>query len=355
MTEPLLTPRMVRMPSFADGEWLNVERPLTRTKLRGQVVLVDFWDYTCVNCVRTLPYLVQWHQRYVSKGLTIIGIHSPEFKFAQFRTHLEKAIHEFQIKYPILLDNDYENWSRFANKAWPTKYLIDKDGYIRFQRRGEGHYLETERAIQQLLRQRDPNVVLPVPLPPLRAEDAPGAVCYRPTPELYAGYQGGGLFGGGLGNPSGYLPDQAIMYALPPREERENGRFYLSGFWRAWPESVAFAGQSGGQIVLFYEAASVNAVLTPSADSVEMALDLCPTDVEPIVIVQQNGRFLTSVNAGADVKFKPDGTSYLVITQPRMVEIVRNPDFGSHELTLTFQANGLAVYAFTFTSCVKIP
>ena len=355
MTEPILTPRMVRMPSLAAGEWLNVERPLTRSQLHGQVVLVDFWDYTCVNCVRTLPYLVQWQQRYADKGLTIIGIHAPEFKFAQFRAHLEKAIHEFQITYPILLDNAYENWSRFANKAWPTKYLIDHAGYIRFQRQGEGHYLETERAIQQLLRQRDPDVVLPQPLPPLRAEDAPGAVCYRPTPELYAGYQGGGLFGGGLGNLSGYLPDQAIMYALPPREERENGRFYLSGFWRAWPEAVAFVGQSGGEIVLPYEAVSVNVVLTPSADAVEVALDLRPTDHEPIVEVKQDGRFLTQFNAGADVMFKPDGTSYLAVTRSRMYEIVKNPDFAAQELTLTFQANGLAVYAFTFTTCVKIP
>ena len=354
MTEPLLNSRTVRMPTFADGEWLNSE-PLTHTNLRGQVVLVDFWDYTCVNCIRTLPYLVQWHKRYADKGLTIIGIHSPEFKFAQVRTHLDKAIREFQINYPILIDNAYKNWARFANKAWPTKYLIDKDGYIRFQRRGEGHYLETEQAIQLLLRQRDPNVTLPDPLPPLRDEDAPGAVCYRPTPELYAGYQGGGLFGSGLGNLSGYLPEQSIMYALPPEEERENGRFYLSGFWRAWPESVAFAGQSGGKIVLPYEAVSVNAVLTPSADSVELALSLRPTDDAPVVVVEQNCRFLTPQNAGADVKFKPDGTSFLEITQPRMYEIVKNVGFEAHELTLTFKATGLTVYAFSFTSCVKIP
>ncbi|MCA9927764.1 MAG: redoxin domain-containing protein, partial [Anaerolineales bacterium] len=88
MSGHLLEPRIVRMPEFAPGEWLHVERPLTRSALRGQVVLVDFWDYTCINCIRTLPYLVQWQQRYADKGLTIIGIHAPEFKFAQFRTHL---------------------------------------------------------------------------------------------------------------------------------------------------------------------------------------------------------------------------------------------------------------------------
>ncbi|MCA9922612.1 MAG: redoxin domain-containing protein [Anaerolineales bacterium] len=355
MSGHLLEPRIVRMPEFAPGEWLHVERPLTRSALRGQVVLVDFWDYTCINCIRTLPYLVQWQQRYADKGLTIIGIHAPEFKFAQFRTHLEKAIDAFQLTYPILLDNGYENWSRFANKAWPTKYVVDGDGYIRFRRRGEGYYLETEQAIQQLLRQRDPQVALPDLLPPLRDEDAPGAVCYRPTPELYAGYQGGGLFGGGLGNVSGYLPDRAIMYQLSDAVEREDGRFYLDGFWRAWPESVAFAGRRGGQVVVPYTAVSVNAVLAPSADTVETALEIRPSDDAPIIEVQQDGHFLTPQSAGADVQFLPDGTSFVTVSHPRMYELVNNPGYEAHELTLSFQATGLAVYAFTFTSCVISP
>jgi thiol-disulfide isomerase/thioredoxin len=346
----LLEKRIIHMPELAAGTWLGGGRPFTRQQLRGQVVLIDFWDYACVNCIRTLPYLREWHKRYANKGLTIIGVHTPEFKFAQLQQQVEAAVAEYEIPYPILLDNQYENWSRFATKAWPTKYLIDTDGYIRFQRQGEGYYQETELAIQTLLRQRDPNVSLPDLLPPLREEDTPGAVCYRPTPELYAGYQGGGLFGGALGNPEGYVPQNPMFYALPGK--RPVGQFYVEGVWRAWPEALAYAGQEGGRILVPYSAATVNAVLAPSADPVEIMLDLRPSAADPIVVVQQDGRSLTSANAGADIEFAADGTSFVRVRRARMAQLVKNPVYESHELSLTFQAMGLAVYAFTFTSCV---
>jgi thiol-disulfide isomerase/thioredoxin len=346
----LLEKRIIRMPELAAGTWLGGGRPFTRQQLRGQVVLIDFWDYACVNCIRTLPYLREWHKRYAGKGLTIIGVHTPEFKFAQLQQQVEAAVAEYEIPYPILLDNQYENWSRFATKAWPTKYLIDADGYIRFQRQGEGYYQETELAIQMLLRQRDPNVSLPDLLPPLREEDTPGAVCYRPTPELYAGYQGGGLFGGALGNPEGYVPQNPMFYALPGK--RPVGQFYVEGVWRAWPEALAYAGQEGGRILVPYSAATVNAVLAPSADPVEIMLDLRPSAADPIVVVQQDGRALPTAYAGADIEFAADGTTFVRVRRARMAQLVKNPAYESHELSLTFQAMGLAVYAFTFTSCV---
>ena len=346
----LLQNRIVRMPELAAGVWLNGERPLTRHQLRGQVVLVDFWDYACVNCIRTLPYLQAWQQRYEAKGLTILGIHTPEFKFAQLQQQVEAAMVEHGLTYPVLLDNEYENWSRFAAKVWPTKILIDPDGYIRYQRQGEGYYQETELAIQTLLRQRDSQVVLPDLLPPLRLEDSSGAVCYRPTAEIYAGYQGGGLFGGGLGNPEGYVPHNPMFYALP--EKRPMGQFYVEGVWRAWPEAMAYAGQEGGRILLPYSGATANVVLAPSADSVELMLDLRPSEADPLVIVQQDGRFLKPNNAGTDIEFTEDGSSFVRVTRARMVQLVRNSAFESHELSLTFQAMGLAVYTFTFTSCL---
>lgn len=345
----LLDRPIIRMPAFAEGEWLNTAEPLTRERLRGRVVLVDFWDYTCINCLRTLPYLIEWHQRYHDLGLVIIGVHAPEFRFARARSHLETAVQELTIPYPILLDNDYQTWERFANRAWPTKHLIDSDGYIRFKRQGEGYYQETERAIQALLRQRDPDVSLPPLLPPLREEDTAGAVCYRPTPELYAGYQGGGLFGGALGNPEGYVADSLMMYTLP--DERATGQFYLEGFWRSGPEWVAFAGQQSGRIVLPYQAVGVNAVLAPSSDPVEMLLNIRPTEAAPLIAVRQNGRPLTPANAGADIFFR-EGQSVVSVERPRLFELVRNPDYESHELELVFQANGLALFSFTFTTCV---
>jgi thiol-disulfide isomerase/thioredoxin len=346
----LLEKRIIRMPELAAGVWLGDTRPLTRQALRGQIVLIDFWDYACINCIRTLPYLREWHKRYANKGLTIIGIHTPEFKFAQLQQQVAAAVAEHEIPYAVLLDNEYENWSRFAAKAWPTKLLIDQDGYIRFKRQGEGYYQETELAIQTLLRQRDENVVLPDLLPPLREEDTPGAVCYRPTPELYAGYQGGGLFGGALGNPEGYVPQNPMFYTLP--KKRPMGQFYVEGVWRAWPEALAYAGQEGGRIVLPYSAATVNAVLAPSADPVEIMLDLRPSTADPIVVVHQDGRSLNHQNAGADVEFADDGTSFVRVTRARMTQLVKNPAYESHELSLTFHAMGLALYAIAFTSCV---
>ncbi|MCB8986579.1 MAG: redoxin domain-containing protein [Ardenticatenaceae bacterium] len=352
MTDSLLEPRLVRMPEFGPGTWLNTDHTsISRQQLRHHVVLIDFWDYTCINCVRTLPYLTRWYERYRDWGLRIIGVHAPEFKFGQIQTQIAAALDDHQITYPVLLDNQYETWSRFANKAWPTKYLIDGQGYIRFRRQGEGYYRETEKAIQLLLKQQTPDLDLPDLLPPLRAEDAPGAVCYRPTPELYAGYQGGGLFGGALGNPDGYQPQSPVFYDLPPLEQRQDGQFYVSGVWQAWPEALAFAGQSGGQVVLPYQAATVNAVLSPSADVVEVALDIRPSQTDPLLFVQQDGRSLDPHIAGADIEFAANGQSYVRVNRARLYQLVRNPHYAAHELTLTFAAPGLALYAFTFTTC----
>ena len=345
MDEHLLDPRLIRAPEFAPGAWLNTDSPLTRERLRGQVVLVDFWDYTCVNCIRTLPYVTSWNDRYADRGLVVVGVHAPEFRFARARPQIEAAVAEHGIGYPVLLDNDYQTWDRYAVKAWPTKALIDPDGYVRYVRQGEGGYAETERAIQALLRERDPAVELPRIMPPLRAEDAPGAVCYRTTPELYAGYQRGSL-----GNPQGYAAGSPVVYELPL--QRDEPFLYAAGIWRAGPESLAFAGQDGGQIVLPYHAAGVNAVLSPSADPVEVALNLRPADVDPLVEVWQDGAPLTPVNAGADIIYEDGGISGVLVERPRMYELVRNPEYGAHELALVFRANALALYAFTFNSCI---
>lgn len=347
-----LDPPLVRMPELGAGEWLNTPGPLTKQSLRGSVTLIDFWDYTCVNCLRTLPYLKAWHERYRDLGLTIIGVHAPEFRFARERPIVATAVQELNVPYPVLLDNDYVTWTRFANRAWPTKHLIDQDGYIRLRRQGEGHYQEVERAIQQLLRERAPESTLPDPLPALRAEDAPGAACYRGTPELHAGYRGGGLFGSALGNPEGFVTDGVMLYALPDAAERAEGHFYLQGFWQAWPENVALAGETEGRIIVPYRAAGINAVLSPSPDPVDLLLGLRPSSQEPVVEIRVNGRSLTPANAGADILFTADGRSYLQVDGPRMYAIQRSAHFSAGELELIFRARGLALYSLTFETCV---
>lgn len=352
MIDEPLEPRLIRMPDLAPGRWLNAEGPLHRQQLRGKVVLLDFWDYTCVNCLRTLPYVAAWHRRYAPQGLLVIGIHAPEFGFARHHAHVDKAIDEYEIAYPVLLDNEYETWDRFAVRAWPTKILVDTDGYIRYQNQGEGRYGQTETAIQALLRRANPGATLPPIMSPLRAEDSPGAVCFRPTAEIYTGVRGGGLFGGGLGNPAGYATQGPVLYDLPPAEEREEGHFYLKGIWRAWPEAVEFVGKASGEVRLRYRAASVNAVLSPSADPVDTILNLRPSGAEPVVEIRQNGRHLTPAQAGADVSYDAEGRSFVVVNRPRMYELVRNTGFEARELSLTVRATGLAFYSFSFTGCV---
>lgn len=347
MDTNLLDPRMVRAPEFGPGEWLNVEQPLTRERLRGHTILLDFWDYTCINCIRTLPYVTSWHERYAPYGLVTIGVHSPEFRFGRARAQVEAAIEEYGIRYPVLLDNEYQTWDRFATRAWPTKVLIDAAGYVRYRVEGEGHYAHTEEAIQAALHLHNPEASFPPIMDPLRPEDEPGAVCYRTTPELYAGYERGSL-----GNRQGYAAQGPIVYELPRAAQRVEPFFYAGGIWRAGPESFAFAGQEAGRILLPYHAVGVNAVLSPSADPVEVALHLRPQGVEPRVEVFQDGAPLTPENAGASILYDDGGISYVLVERPQMVELVRNPGFGHHELELIFRANGLALYAFTFTSCV---
>lgn len=351
MAKPVLDPQVVRMPGFGPGEWLNTAVPLTKETLHGRVLLIDFWDSTCVNCLRTIPALNVWHDHYAQLGLLIIGVHAPEFRFARQTETVATAVQRLDIQYPVLLDNDFETWTRFANRAWPTKHLVDHQGYIRLRRQGEGYYREIELALRELLRRRDPGVALP-DLLPLRPEDAPGAVCYRSTPELHAGYKSGGLFGSALGNPEGLVADGVMLYTLPAHKEQEEGQFYLEGFWQAWPECVALAGTAHGRILLPYRAAGVNAVLSPSPDPLELMLELRQSSAESILEVLQDGRSLTPDSAGADIFFTQDGRSFLRIDHPGMFAIVRNHTHATHTLELIAHARGVSLYTFTFETCL---
>lgn len=338
MVNTLLNPQRVRAPAFPPGEWLNTDAPLHLTSLRGRAVLLDFWEYSCINCLRTLPYLRQWHARYAPLGLTILGVHTPEFAFGRERRQVELAARELDITYPVFLDNDYRVWDAFANRFWPAKYLIDQQGYIRYQTNGEGHYEATELAIQAVLREADPDLDLPPVMQPLRPEDRPGAVCYRPTPELHAG-----LDRGALGNPEGYAGGVPMLYSLP--KQRPHGAFYAAGAWQAGQNSLAYQGQTEGIIQLPYEAVEVNAVLTPHIETVERMLHPEPAAVE----IWQDDAPLAGSIRGDDVT--EDGR--VLVDRPRMYNLVRNPGFERHELTLRVKARGFAVYAFSFTGCVR--
>jgi cytochrome c biogenesis protein CcdA len=311
-------PRYGQAPEFTDNErWFNTPdgEPLTMEGLRGQVVLIDFWTYTCINCLRTLPYLKAWDQRYRDHGLTIVGVHSPEFPFEKDAGNVEDAIARNRLAYPVAQDNELGTWNAWGNQYWPAKYLVDADGQVRYAHFGEGSYEETEQAIRTLLHEAGRDELGAGARASGEAAD-PGTT----TPETYLGAARARGWVNGLitpgehrfGPPAGELPINAFAYA---------------GSWRVDPES-ATAG-TGGEIDLSFHARSVFLVLgsPDGARSVQVLLDGKP--IPP--------RF-----AGADVR-----RSRVTVTDHRLYRLVDLPAVGTHRLSLIFEP-GTSGYAFTF-------
>jgi thiol-disulfide isomerase/thioredoxin len=325
----------VRAPEFPpNAQWLQ-GGPLRMAELKGKVVLIDFWDYTCINCLRTLPYLKEWHQRYATVGLQIVGVHAPEFSFARESGNVIRAVREHVITYPVVLDNDYAIWQAWANRYWPAKYLVDGNGYLRYLHFGEGAYEQTENAIRDLLRESFPQLLLPAAVEPLREEDKPGAVCYRVSPELYLGYARGQF-----GNVKDLSPDKPATYRDPGMHT--DGFAYLDGDWLLTQEYLARPAGAGAtsRLTLPYMAKEVNLVVHP------------PTyGGAALISVSQDGAPIAAEDAAADVA-AGTALSTMTVDVPRMYRIVNNRQIGRHELTLETSSDGVALYAFTFTSCV---
>ncbi|MFZ3062787.1 MAG: redoxin domain-containing protein [Actinomycetota bacterium] len=321
---------MPELPIYSRDRVLNAVPEIVRN-LKGKVVLVDFWDYTCVNCIRTFPYLKEWHARYKDMGLVILGVHSPEFSFEKQPGNLESAVKRFGLEYPIIADNDFEIWQLFSNKYWPAKYLLDKDGILRTYHFGEGEYEEFESFIQKLLLGRDPLLKLPLPMAPLRDTDKPGAVCYRVTPETYIGF-----LRGHVGNEGGLAQHQVKRYVLP--EKINDDVLYLEGMWRSEPEFAQLV-QGRGSIVISYQAADVNLVIHPE-------------EGKPFkVYVEQDGIPLRKEDYGDDVR-KENGKAVIDVRAPRMYNIVKNKEFGRHQLEIISDSPSFRAYVFTFvTAC----
>jgi len=319
----------VRAPEFEGGEWLQGGPVVIRDS--GGPVIVDFWDYTCVNCLRTLPYLAEWHRRYARHGLTIVGVHTPEFSFARNAGHLRRAIETLDIPYPVISDPGYRIWEAYTNRYWPTKYFVDARGFLRAHHSGEGAYGESEQFIQALLSEGGVTAEFPPLLAPLRPEDAPGAVCYRVTPELYCGYQRGVI-----GNTGTLAADSPHRYTDPGKHVE--GALYLNGDWIVGGESLArpFGAQGPSRASLAYMAADVNVVLHPPV-----------TGGPGRLRVLLDGAPVNAAQAGEDVR---DGVA--TIDTPRMYQLVRDTEVDRHELVLETESDGMAAYAFTFTSCV---
>jgi thiol-disulfide isomerase/thioredoxin len=325
----------VHIPELVDGSWVNSE-PIKIKELKNKVVLVDFWDYTCVNCIRTLPYLKVWHNRYKDKGLLIIGVHAPEFVFTGIKSNVEKGIEEFNIEYPVVMDNAYRIWTDFANKFWPAKYIADNKGYIRYAHFGEGNYIETELAIQLLLKEIDSNAQLPDPMKPVRDLDIPGIHCYRVSPELYFGYTRGRI-----GNSELVEKDKIQNFSKPLVDLPDT--IFLEGKWLITSEYTVPVLEDligHAKIYLKYTSSEVNLVINP--------LKATGINAE----IRQDGEYLTDKNKGKDIKINSNGSSFIQVNSPRMYNIINNMNVNTHELELSTDSNSFALYAFTFVSCV---
>jgi cytochrome c biogenesis protein CcdA/thiol-disulfide isomerase/thioredoxin len=288
-------PELGQAPEFAGvTRWLN-SRPLTLAGLRGRVVLIDFWTYTCINCLRTLPYLRAWDERYRDRGLTIVGVHTPEFEFEKDAGNVRDAIARSRLRYPVAQDNDYGTWTAWGNRYWPAKYLIDARGQVRYVHFGEGEYAETEAAIRSLLADPGP-----------RAGRQPGEVPGEATPETYLGAARAERW---LTPPRPGVHEYRGARTLPP------DRFALKGRWRVDDESAE---------------AVARATLTARVHGKSVYLVL-GSDEAGRVEVLVDGRHERTVNV--------DGR--------RLYELLKRPRSGEHELTLRFEP-GVAGYAFTF-------
>jgi cytochrome c biogenesis protein CcdA/thiol-disulfide isomerase/thioredoxin len=291
------------------GSWFNTDggRPLTLRSLRGRVVLIDFWTYSCINCIRTLPALKAWDRSYRDDGLTIVGVHAPEFTFERDADNVERAIDRNGLRYPVAQDNDFATWNAYGNRFWPAKYLIDARGRVRYTHFGEGEYDTTERAIRSLLAEAGHGGLGG------RAEARVATGLAGSTPESYLGAERAERFLNGVLEPGTH------DFELPARSAAELPPHHLSyeGRWRIEP-SYATAERNGARVHLRFLAKRVFLVLgTRGAERrVQVAVD---------------GRRTRSVTVG----------------QHRLYELVDLPRPGDHVLTLTFE-KGTEAYAFTF-------
>jgi cytochrome c biogenesis protein CcdA/thiol-disulfide isomerase/thioredoxin len=231
------------------SHWFNTEGPLPLSELRGNVVLIDFWTYSCINCIRTFPYLRNWYAQYHDQGFEIIGVHTPEFTFEKDPGNVGAAIEDFDIDYPVALDPDYATWENYHNVYWPAHYLIDKNGHIRSVHYGEGAYTRTENQIRTLLRL--PGTSSPEEEPELGAR----------TPETYLGYARADRFAGVTEAGPGLVPEEAAVYEAPTPDELPADWWSYQGEWTV-KEDHAVSG-ANASVVLKYFAANVYMVVGP--------------------------------------------------------------------------------------------
>jgi cytochrome c biogenesis protein CcdA/thiol-disulfide isomerase/thioredoxin len=313
--DSLLAPSQQAPELDGGGNWFNSE-PLILQKLRGKVVLIDFWTYSCINCIRTLPYLKAWYDKYHDDGLVIIGVHSPEFEFEKSPENVREAIADFELKYPVVQDNNFAIWRAYNNRYWPAKYLIDKEGNIRYTHFGEGAYSETETKIRELLGEMGA-------VPQDEMVDLPPFIPQAQTPETYLGAWRLERFA----SPERVVQDKLQTYSRP--KTLGLNQFAYEGSWMVGYQYAA--PQRQAKLRLRFSARDVHLVMRPIAsDSTQVRVLL-------------DGQPVSAAQAGADVE-----NGLVTLDKDRLYNLIHLENPGDYELTLEFPENNVEVFAFTF-------
>jgi cytochrome c biogenesis protein CcdA/thiol-disulfide isomerase/thioredoxin len=316
-----------KMPSL-DGAvaWLN-SPPLTRDQLKGKVVVVDFWTYSCINCLRSIPYVVAWAEKYRAEGLVVIGVHTPEFAFEKDTGNVSNALRELKISYPVAIDNNYKIWNAFQNQYWPAHYFVDAKGNIRYHHFGEGNYAESEQVIQQLLRERDSGMVETGLVEP-NTTGAQAAADFGNvhSPETYIGYSRQKNYI----SPETILKDEPRSYTAPPR--LSVNQWGLGGEWNVSSEHAALIA-APGKVVFRFHARDLHLVLGPS------------TDGKPVRFRVRLDGAAPGDDHGMDTDARGEGT----VTEYRLYQLIRQPrNIEDHTFEIEFLDPGIQAFAFTF-------
>lgn len=316
-----------RMPSFGGATtWLN-SPPLDLAALRGKVVLVDFWTYTCINWLRSYPYVRAWEEKYRDRGLVVVGVHAPEFSFERNLDNVRAAVAERKLGYPVAVDNDQAIWRAFDNHYWPALYMIDAQGRIRHHHFGEGSYDESERVLQRLLEEAgNPGIARDLVTVEGRGPEAAADWPSLRSPENYLGHQRTD----GFASPGGIVLDRTHLYAAPTMLRLN--QWALAGDWTVEGEAARL-NMAGGQIVSRFQARDLHLVLTPAMPGQPVRFRVKIDGVAP------------GADRGSDI----DAEGWGQVDAPRLYQLVRQSGpVAERSFEIEFLTPGVRAYAFTF-------
>ncbi len=327
MTSSVPLPIEGDLPSFGGGgEWLN-SSPLTPAALRGKVVLVDIWNYSCINWIRQLPYVRAWAEKYKDRGLVVIGVHSPEFAFETSVENVRRAAKAMGVTYPIVMDSEHAIWNAFDNQAWPALYFVDAQGRIRHHYYGEGAYDQAEEILQQLLMEAGPSGTSQelVSIDPKGVEAQADWRSLR-SPETYVGYARTENFA----SPGGPMRDKRHVYAAPKRPGLNH--WALAGDWTMGRQATVL-NAANGRIVFRFHARDLHLVMGPSVSGKTVRFRVLLDGQPP------------GPAHGLDVDLQGNG----VVTEPRLHQLIRQQGaIEDHTLEIEFLDPGVETFSFTF-------